>query len=279
MSIYRFFCDESYDSTNVKRIPGAPPFEPRSYVVGGFFGNQGIWEKVEKLWNEKNERVGVKHFHASHLNAGTYEFQGWNKNRRIRYSRDMLRILKDQKKRLHGISCGLYADDYRRIISPAGQVKMGHPYLVCFKTVIATLAEQMDVAGYPPEDRFSVLIDRNQFDVEAVRLFYGMKDNPKFRHGSRLQTCTPASSDDFAGLQAADLVAYETFRLMHGKRSGVTAIRQALNSMLDTTGFIGYQFGQETLERIKDDVDSTECIPDGLIIVPPPLMERTVAKE
>ena len=82
-----------------------------------------------------------------------------------------------------------------------------------------------------------------------------------------------------AGLQAADLVAYETFRLMHGKRSGVTPIRQALNSMLDTTGFIGYQFGQETLERIKDDVDSTECIPDGLIIVPPPLMERTVAKE
>jgi hypothetical protein len=153
---------------------------------------------------------------------------------------------------------------------------MGHPYLICFKTVIATLAEQMDTNGFPPEDRFSVIIDRNDLDIEAVRIFYGMKDNPKFRYSSRLKTCTPGSTDEHMGLQTADLVAYETFRLMHGKRNGVTAMRQALNSMLGTTGFLGYLFDEETLERIKDDVDKADCDPNRFVIVPPPLRERMV---
>ena len=39
MAILKFFCDESHDSTNQKRNPGDPPFEPKSYVVGGFFAD------------------------------------------------------------------------------------------------------------------------------------------------------------------------------------------------------------------------------------------------
>ncbi len=101
--IFRFFCDESYDSPKAKRTPGSPPLEPQSYVVAGFFANQRTWEKVEGRWANKNKRVKVPRFHASHLNAGTYEFDGWSKSRRVRYSRDLLQILKTRGRSCMGL--------------------------------------------------------------------------------------------------------------------------------------------------------------------------------
>jgi hypothetical protein len=181
----------------------------------------------------------------------------------------MLQILKDQKRRLHGLSCGVFVDAYRRIISREGQIKMGHPYLVCFKTCIATIAQHMDFGGFQPEDKFSVVIDQNELDIAAMTAFYQMKDNPKFRHSHRLQDCIPGSAESFVGLQAADFIAYETFRLMQGKRVGIMQIRHALNTMFSTTGFLGNQFSDDVFERIKDDVDAMVCEPNGFVIVPP----------
>lgn len=264
--IFQFYCDESHDAPKVRKRVGGPDSEHKSYVVGGFFGDQRTWEKVGRRWDAKNKRVGAARFHATHLNAGTWEYDGWSKNKRLKYSKHMLRILKNTKGKLHGVSCGLFVDEYRRIISPSGQVKMGHPYLVCFKTVIATIAEQMK--SFMPEDTFSVVIDQNEFSADAVRVFYEMKADPKFEHRSRLETCKPGSSDCFIELQIADFVAYESFRLMHGKRNGVTQMRHSLNSMLSTNGFFGYQFGEESLNRIKDDIDAMECKPDGFVVVP-----------
>jgi hypothetical protein len=171
--------------------------------------------------------------------------------------------------------CGMYVDDYRRIVSQDGQVKMGHPYFICFKTVVVRVAEQISDPkhGFAPEDRFTVILDRNPLDTEAVKLFYGMKNDSAFRYRSKLGDCAPADAEAFVGLQAADFVAYETFRLMHGKRNGLTAIRQALNGMFETTGFLGDLFNDVVFERIKGDVDQMTAARNGFVIVPPPFTE------
>ncbi len=244
-------------------------YEPKSYVVGGFFGDQDSWNKVEKRWKRKNDLEGVPRYHAAHLNGSWWEYDGWSTSRRVRYSKEMLKILKNRGRKLHGISCGMHVDEYRTIISPSGQEKMGPPYLVCFKSVIAAVAEQMDYGGFRPEDQFATVIDRNDYDIEATRIFYEMKDNPAFAYRHRLATCTPGSAEEFIGLQPADFVAYETFRLMHDKRNGTTKIRAALNTMFGTTGFLGYLFGEESLSRIKDAVDATDCKPNGFVVIPP----------
>lgn len=261
--IFKFYCDESHDSPSSKKT------EPKSYVVGGFFGGQGTWEKVERRWKERNERAGVSRYHASHLNARTWEYEGWTKRQAKIYSKGMLKVLKDQHHDLHGLSCGLFVDAYRRIISPEGQLKMGHPYLVCFKTVIAVVAQQMDEAGYDQNDRFAVIVDRGEFELDAVRAFDAMKGDSKFKFKHRLESCTPGAAEDFLGLQPADFVAYETFRLLHERRKGPVEMRKSLASMLGTTGFLSYQFGEKTLHRIKDSVHNLPCGPDGFIVFPP----------
>jgi len=267
--IFKFYCDESHDSTNQKRKPGDPPFEPKSYLVGGFFADEATWRKIESGWKRRNHMEGVPRYHAAHLNAASYEYEGWSKQRRLIYSKEILRVLKAQRGKLHGISVGMNVDDYRRIISSAGQIKMGSPYLTCFKSAIAVVAGQMDYANYPHEYQFAAIIDRGEMETEAVKAFDGMKDDPKFKYRHRLATCTPGSAEEFIGLQPADFVAYETFRLMHGKRNGVTEMRKALNSMLGTTGFLGHHFEEKSLNRIKDDVDALPSDPGKFVIVPP----------
>jgi hypothetical protein len=267
--IFRFFCDESYDS-NLKKGQ-----EPKTYNVAGFFGDQKSWERLERRWDSKNKRVKVPRFHAAHLNAGTYEYEGWSQARRLRYSKSILKIIKDQKGKLHGFSCGLYADEYRAIINDAGQIKMGHPFLICFKSLIAMVAEQMDFGGFPLEDKVAVVLDQNKMevggvhlDIEATRLFYYMKDNLMFHPASRLATCTPGCSEEFIGLQPADFVAYETFRLIKDNRVAPTKMRHALNTMLGTTDFLGYMIGANNLEKMKDDIESASCNPNEFVIVP-----------
>jgi hypothetical protein len=268
--IFQFYCDESYDgnpSGNRTIAKGDAPFEPASYIVGGFFADQATWNKIDVAWANKNQRVGVERYHAAHLNGATYEFAGWSKNRRLQYSRSMLRALKRQKGKLHGISCGLYVDEYRRIINAEGQEKLGHPYLVCFKSVIAAIAKEMD-RTFRPEDRFSVVLDQNKWGKDAVELFYWMKGHPGFRYASRLEDCESGDSAKCIGLQVADFVAYESFKLMHGKRNGATEMRKALASMLDTTGFLGYQFGEKTFLEMKQSIEETPSGPNMSVVIP-----------
>jgi hypothetical protein len=175
-----FFCDESFDPPKTKAPKGSPPLEPTCYVVGGFISDYKSWEKIGRRWQRKNERVGVARFHAAHLNAATWEFDGWRKWRRLRYSRGILRILKQQGRRLHGMACGMWFDSYRKAMSPEGQIKLGHPYLVCFKTIVVAIAQHMEFGGYAPEDTFSVVLDQNKLQDDAIDGFYAIKHDAGF---------------------------------------------------------------------------------------------------
>ena len=258
--LFKFLCDESYDSQTA---------EPRTYVVAGFFGDDITWNDVEARWSEINAGNSVTRFHASHLNAKTYEYEGWDDKRKIDYSRQMLDVITGHKKRLHAYMCTIHADEYRRLISASGRENFGPPYLICFKTCIALLAKEMDDGGFSPEDQFAVYIDRHEFEAEAVRIFYAMKDDPAFPYRSRLHTCTPAEMDSMIPLQAADLIAYEGFRWNHDRRRMADATtRLVMQAIKDHNGLTERYYGTKTLTGLKDGIESAVCLPNRLCILP-----------
>jgi len=110
-------------------------------------------------------------------------------------------------KKVHGISIGLFADEYRKIISLKAKRSSASISRVLQDTM-TTLASQMDYGGFHPEDQADVIIDQNELESEAIRLFYSMKADPsfKYRHASGT-ACWNA--EEFVGLQVADFVAYE----------------------------------------------------------------------
>ena len=270
MAIFRFFCDEGYDSDphqDSSRILSGDTsaHTPKVYVVAGFISDERCWAKIAKAWDEKNQRIGVRRFHASHLNARDGEFKGWSKNRQIRYAKDLLRILKERKKRIHAVSCGILARDYDRIVSPEGRKKLGHPYIACFKSCVAMIAQQMSTNNFEPDDKFAVILDRNNLENEAVKVFYKMKDSVEWPYSKRLATCAPGTWQDFTELQPADLIAYETFKLLLSRHSG-RSVRKSIESMFGKNGFLGYYFDSTTLELLKVPLETSECAPNGFIV-------------
>lgn len=281
VAVFRFFCDESYDSDPKKGTgmlfyeqPERPLYIPRTYVVGGFFSDELTWAEVEKRWQEENERVGVRRYHAANVNARSEEFEGWDKEtQQIPYSKNLIQILLDQKRKLHALSCSMWATDYYRIISDDGRRKLGKPYIACFKTCIATVAREMEIRNFEPDDKFAVILDRNDFEDEAVKVFYEMKDTLEWPYCHRLATCAPGSWKEFVPLQCADLTAYETFRLIHDGAKG-EMVRKALKLMFIENGFLGYDFEPEGLRSLKTDLEQADCKDNGFVVSFPPIPDE-----
>jgi len=252
LAIYRFFCDESYDSdpnaANTITAATAGPHIPASYVVAGFFAEEAVWAEIEQRWSEENRRAGVTRYHATYVNSRTGEFEGWGKDQQDAYSKNLLKILRDQNKKLYAIACGLLARDYEEVISAEGREKFGAPYVVCFKTVIGMIAQELEIRNFEPDDKFAVVFDHGDHDVETVDAFLRMKYHPDYRFGHRLASCTPGDWKEYIQLQAADLIAYETFKMLHGfNKTGTLKARKSLESMFQDNGFMSYYLDRETL--------------------------------
>ena len=93
--LFRFYCDESYDGNSLR---------PDALTISGFFSDEATWAEIERQWSNVNARYSVQCFHATALNHGKEEYEGWPKEKRVAYSAELLAILTDQGKRLVALS-------------------------------------------------------------------------------------------------------------------------------------------------------------------------------
>lgn len=276
MALLKFFCDESYDSDPNKGKVGVArksnkTHVPRVYVVGGFLANEVVWNRIEGPWRAKNKEVGVSRFHAAYVNARDGEFAGWSKPQRDSYVISLLKMIQGQERYLHAISIGMYPRDYEKTINPYGRKKFGNPYIACFKTAVVTIAHEMELAGFPREDRFSVVLDRNIFEDEAVKIFYALKDNPAFALRHRLALCAPGSWEEATPLECADMIAYDTYRLLEDKNGGIDRARKSLESLYSKNGFMGIYFEESLFRSFKKPLEESQGVDNGFIVTPRPI--------
>lgn len=245
-----YHCDESYDSDprQDNQTPRGGKYIPKTFVVGGFLAQERIWTKVQNRWNACNRFYGVSHFHATEVNCRDGEYRGWADSKRNSYSKRMLRILGDQGDKLCAVSCGIRSRDYAKIISETGRSKWGSPYTVAFKTCVTMIADLM--GGLPPDYRFSIILARSQFQSEALEAFDIMTSLKHWKGHSRLVTCTPADPLDIIPLQPADLMAYETFRLMHSLGMKARRVRHSLNILFPQNVLLNHFWDAEHLRQI-----------------------------
>jgi hypothetical protein len=253
--LFRFYCDESYDGNSLR---------PDALTISGFFSDEATWAEIERQWSDVNARYSVQCFHATALNHGKEEYEGWPKEKRVGYSAELLAILTDQGKRLVAYNCGIRSDAYRQIISDEGQRKLGSPWFVCFKSCIAMVARHMETL--PVADSFSVIVETGSgFDKMAMEFFDRLAKNPNFPYRHRLGTCAAAKPDTAAGLQVADLMAYEYFRRL--QRAG-KEMRRPLEIIRNSSNYAEGFFGENTLERMKAGIESAHCGDGELVVIP-----------
>ncbi len=272
--IFRFYCDLSYDGSSRERIKGTT-HHPHTYVVAGITGHEDVWNALEPIWALVNNHYGVPRFHAAHLNGKTHEYQGWDDNRKIEYSRTLLRLLAMGGRELGVVASGMFADDYGQVISQTGRQRFGTPYVACFNSCVTGLARLM--ANQSPDDKFAVIIDKDNEWKEAVASFYWLKDESKFAHRERLLSCTAMSMDDAICLQASDLVAYEMLKATEKFRAGNQEFRFPIKSVLKHNMVREAFYDRTYLERLKPWIENTALT--GRYLVHTPSFERYRQKE
>jgi hypothetical protein len=256
MAMLWFYCDESYDS---------PQHRPHNYCVAGLLGEERTFKKLEDNWTGINTRCGVSRFHAAPLNARHGEYAGWDRVQQQQYSKRFLKAFQKRGGNLQVTSIGIHADAYRQLFSLQAQERFGHPYIACFKMCIAMLASYM--RKLPSEYQLSVIFERNELSADIVKAFYLLKDLDA-DIGSRLATCIPGQWDKNVSLQPADLVAYESMRLIKDKRTG-TDMRWAFKQLLGVSGFIGYYLDANALKDMAPLAEQATCLPGGWLPVSP----------
>lgn len=269
--VYRFHCDLSYDGNPPGNAKGKRHI-PNTYVFAGFFATQQIWESIECEWESVNKYYRVPRFHAAHLNGKTNEYAGWDDGQKKCYSADLLGVLSAQGKQLSAVTCGMFADDFRAVINDDGRRKMGSPYLACFNSCVTRVARAMDANGFPANDKFSALIDEDDEYLTAIDSFNRIRIDPKFDHGHRMGTCTSANMGLIAALQPADLIAYEVFKWMQEARKtpGIKCDpkRYPLQYLLENNSVSEGYWERRTLGIMKDEIESTQAMDGGLVLVP-----------
>jgi hypothetical protein len=243
----KLFCDESYD--------------PGIYTVAGLIASEQQWEKFERRWTGVPQEFGVSRFHASHLNCYGGEFEGWRgTDKGKNFSTRLIKAITQRTMVL--VSCSVFRAPYDELPDVARQ-RLGSPYELCFKHCIALAAEQA-IPRLEKDARFSVVYERDtEIGTKPTQIFDLMREDQSWKYRSRLITSAPGSWEDFMPLQPADMVAYETFKLLHN--AGWPVVREALRKVLKNTPHIGVCFDKEVLQRILPKVVAQE----GTVIVDP----------
>jgi hypothetical protein len=177
-----------------------------------------------------------------------------------------LAVINSQGVDVLAYSCGMFADAYRRLISERGRRNLGSPYLACFNSCIATVAWMMEICQFPAQDKFSVLIDKENDYERALESFGRMKENPEFGHRSRLAACAAAMMDDATNLQTADLIAYELFKWAHYRGRGRGEIRPILPRVIKRHVLVERYWDSSSFGLFKDRIES-EPAGDGQHVI------------
>lgn len=194
------YLDESYDN--------------KVLIVAGWVAEASEWTRIEREWASVVNENSIDRYHAADCSNGFGEFRDWPVKRRTGLVKRLIKILTSGS--MYGACSGLKVDDYEAIVPDAARQIIGAPYHLCFQTCVGHIAQRAE--DLPIGEKIDFVLDRNQqFGGNATNLFSMMSDDRSWKHHGRLGTIAFAPAKDFLPLQAADLLAYESFKLLRAK--------------------------------------------------------------
>lgn len=264
MVVLTFKFDESYNN--------------RTLCVGGWLAEAQEWGRLENQWQKRIDHQNrtmpahkqISRFHAANLNCYDYEFKDWTKEESRLFSQKLLGII--QRRNAAAISCGIRIDDFFEVFTENNRkTDMGVVYSLCMKQVMVELAHALDEM---PDHRIFIVHDAGNWDVEALQSYNSMVNDQRWQSRHRFVGITPGKWQDHVGLQASDLIAYETFKHLDNKLFRNTAqVRHALRSLLPSLPLYAKYWDKPVLSEFKKLVDeaaatATSVIPEASTDIP-----------
>lgn len=192
-------------------------------AVAGLVGGERAWEKFDKRWRKVLEIEDIPYFHAVECERGNENFYGLDVMKRGKIVDRLVQIIMNTTLDIY--SYGLvkphffaWPEDDRKWFT---QGNPEDPYYLVLDHLFVCSSHAADELDKSEKIEY-VFEEQNQFRDEAKRIFKGLRIGPDWPNHVRLgdihfPESTPENLIKYPGMQAADLLAYETYRHLHNK--------------------------------------------------------------
>jgi len=238
------------------------------FVLCGYIAPADVWDGgFEKKWSAMLEKPAItpklEFFHAEDVEGrGSKRFRRLKQRERDDLKTTALNIVVNSG--MLGVGVGVELDAFRRLVvnDPAvAAVVPANPYMFAFNAVLVETVLMADAfIGESNESIGFVFEDHPQWSVHALSMYNDIKKDPEWPKERRRRLGTPAfdCKEKFKALQAADHLAYETWRYMENKRAKKNAtLRPAMNRFLSWQQHHGRYFDEhgilEFLRILRED--------------------------
>jgi hypothetical protein len=196
-------------------------------IVAGYFAEHREWAKFEKKWKSvlSDHLVPLEQFHAKDFikRTGFFRKSRWRDLAYLTFGNEVVKAIHRYK--IYSVSCGIVVEDFNSFslkerramtggLDAKGQVTKtgcpGKPYFVPFQLCIER------VCHYTPKEakaHFFFGVDRS-FAKYATELFAIVKSRSYDPLSNCLGMIGYPDAKDTAALQASDLLAYCSYRLL-----------------------------------------------------------------
>ncbi len=204
-------------------LHGDSPF----VAVCGFVGTTIEWSRLERPWAENLRTSRVSVFHATDCENGDGEFFGKNKAIRDALISGLSGEL--SKRELDVVVCGVAKKEWDQRAPAKIKERFQTPYHFCLEFVLQKL-NTWSLAKAGCEPIAMVFADHQQYRARTMEVYEHYIYSGEFPHLGFLSFGKPKC---LIQLQAADLLAHETYKYMRQRFiEGVERISPALMKLL-----------------------------------------------
>lgn len=188
------------------------------FALCGWVADADGWTAFHAAWSAALGHVGLSHFSAANFEFGAGEFIGWTEEQKSEALALLLPVIRDYADL--GVCASVDETPYKWILVHALKAGQGKsifrdPYAFCMQVCMENVAQYVGTALQLPEgERIACIFDtpRTAQEERRAKQAYGRLLIDK--RWEALFHVVPQFEDSkrFTPLQAADLLAYETFR-------------------------------------------------------------------
>jgi len=231
-------------------------------IWAGFMAHVDEWTDLEHEWSALLQREGLTHMHMADLANSRGQFDLWGEARRDALTHEFRQII--QARNIIGIGAVVRTDAWAEVVAGTWLEKRLHsPVLFAFEHAIQQALHWAQAADLQTgiSEKIDFVFDlREQDAAKGLDLAnrYGEAGPwaPWFKSAIflRMREAIP--------LQAADMLAFETYRLEASRRSGAGAgadkLRAHMKALLEGVPIYGQYYDADALRILEGQIAQVE---------------------
>ena len=178
-------------------------------AIAGYVASTDSWLHFSEDWSVALKRFGVSCFHMTDWENRRGEFKGMKERERKRLYNKLVTIIHRYAE--GGLAASFHVHDFQK-----ADLLLGSPYIFCSTLAIAAANQWAETVSF--DDELEFVFEKGAETASYFkRAFEAAQKNKQFAARFRLGSISYADRRRVVPLQAADILAYETYKKLDGR--------------------------------------------------------------